>query len=151
MLTGQATAASSGAATLGLDRVSGCGAVRSAPGSPGAGSAADNHLYGVSQPKLSWPVQSWRMIMSLSLFDLSDYPGNQVSYCTGIIQGSAGEKQSNNNPGPGPPWSKSSYSWRQANGSGVFPLLPPYPKHVSATNGPLPQEADAFLGERSWR
>jgi len=55
------------------------------------------------------------MIMSLSLFDLSDYPGNKGSYWKGVIQGSAGEKQSNNNPGPGPSWSRSSYSWRRAN------------------------------------
>lgn len=115
MLLSQATAVSSGAVTLGLDRVSGCGAVRSGPGSPGAGSEADDHLYWVCQPKLSWPVRSWRMIMSLSLFDLSDYPGNRGSYWKGIIQGSAGEKQSNNNPGPQPPWSRSSYSWRWAN------------------------------------
>lgn len=53
--------------------------------------------------------------MSLSLFDLSDYPGNQSSYCKGIIQGSAGKKQSNNISGPEPSWSRSSYSCRWAN------------------------------------
>lgn len=53
--------------------------------------------------------------MSLSLFDLSDYPGNQGSYWKGTIQGSEGEKQSNKNPGPEPPWSRRSYSWKQAN------------------------------------
>lgn len=44
--------------------------------------------------------------MSLSLFDLSDYPQNQGSYWEGIMQGSAGEP-SNDSPGPGPPWNLS--------------------------------------------
>lgn len=52
--------------------------------------------------------------MSLSLFDLSDYSGNRRSYWKGIKKGSAGEKQPNNNPGPEPSWSRSSYSWRWA-------------------------------------
>lgn len=37
--------------------------------------------------------------MSLSLFDLSDYPGNQWSYWKGKILGLEGEKQSDKNPG----------------------------------------------------
>ena len=87
--------------------------------------------------------------MSLSLFDLSDYPGNQGSYWKGIIQGSAGEKQSNNNPGPGPPWSRSLLGDEQIC-SGVFPLLPPYTKSIFTTYGLLPQEAAAFFSG-SWR
>lgn len=53
--------------------------------------------------------------MSLSLFDLSDCPWNQGSYWKGTIQGSEGEKQSDKNPGPEPPWSRRSYSWKQTN------------------------------------
>lgn len=65
--------------------------LRSGPDSPGAGSECDDHLHWVCQPKPSWPVQCWGMIMPLSLFDLSDYPGNQRSYWKGITSGPAGE------------------------------------------------------------